>query len=176
MSSNKLLNTTSLSQIGKGSGKIPIQPLVNTGKHAKGPNKQLFLDIPYGEQTQINADVTDVVSIELQQIVVTGITKPASGILAIEFDGAGSTSALSTKTQHNLDNVHGNCLIFFYQLNADQVGVVSFAGDPIIMYQNRGSTDIRYVNRVKLVDVATGDYLTYGHVYMWCVMNTNTWQ
>jgi hypothetical protein len=172
---SRLLDKTTLGVRGAGTGQIPVLPLVNTGKQPKGPTKQFFLDVPYGECTQINTDVNNVLSVELQQIVITGITPiAASAVLALEFEQG--TATLSTKTEHNLNKIASNALFFYYTDNAEKTGAVSFAGDPILLWQNRGSVDLRHVGRLTLKDAATGDKLAYSHAYLWLLMNTNTWQ
>lgn len=171
-----MLNKTSLLQRGAHTGDIPILPLVNTGKLPKGPVKQFFLSVPFGERTQINSDIENVRSIELQQLVVEGINGSAlaSGVLALEFEHG--TACLSAQTEHNLNNVGGNCIIFYYTDSPAKTGVVSFAGDPIVLWQNRGTKDLRHTGRLTLKRISDGEPLTYTNINMWLLMNTNTWQ
>lgn len=170
-----MLNNTSLYQRGAHTGDIPILPLVNTGKQPKGPSKQLFLSVSNGERTQINADIENVKSIELQQLVIDGISGiSASGVLALEFESG--TACLSAKIEHNLNNVGGNCIIFYYTDSVAKTGVVSFAGDPVVLWQNRGSKDLRHTGRLTLRRISDGAQLSYTSINMWLIMNTNTWQ
>lgn len=174
--SNKLLNNSSLYQRGQSTGPIPVQPLVNTGKLPKGPNKQFLLRVPAGEIEQFNVDASNALSVELQQMVITGITGISSNsVLALQFDH-NSTDTLTAKTEHNLDNVTGNAVFFYYVDTADKTGFVNFGGDPVTLWQARGSKDFRHIGRLTLKNAQTGVQLGYDHVWLWLVINTNNWQ
>lgn len=174
--SNRLLDSSSLFQKGKSTGPISVLPLVNTGKIPKGPNKQFVLRVPFGEIEQFDVDAQNAVSVEMQQLVVTGITgMSGSGVLALQFEHV-SSDTLCAQSEHNLNNISGNSVFFYYSDNTEKVGYVNFAGDPITLWQSRGSKDFRHIGRLTLKNVQTGATLGYDHIWLWLVINTNTWQ
>ena len=169
---NPIVNTSSTNVKGAHTGTLPSQPQVVFQR--KSPVIPIFLRVPYNTSTQMNSDLEAVTTIGLQQIMFTNVGAGAAGPLVIIFDTADSSNTLSTKTVHNLDSVPRNALFAFYPNNADNLLAATFAGEPTIVWQKRGSEDIRHA-KFRL-QTLSGANVTYDDCFVWMIASTHLWQ
>lgn len=168
---NPLVNTSSTNVKGAHTGTLPSQPQIVFQR--KSPIIPVFLRVPQNKQVQLNSDLEAVTTVGLQQIMFTNVGSGAAGPLAIIFD-SNSSNSLSTKTVHNLDSVPRNSIFAYYPNNLDKVLAASFAGEPTIVWQKRGSEDIRHVSfRLQTLD---GVPVTYDNCFVWLIASTHLWQ
>jgi len=168
---NPLLNETSVRQKGAGTGTLPAQPLVNY--QTKNPVTPVFFQVDYNTTAHVPF-VNGASTVGLTQIIVTGINFNSAGVLAVVFDGAADYS-LSTNTVHNLNNVPNESLFLYFDNNTEKLGVISFGGEAIVLWQKRTSQDFRQV-RLRLIDISTGNQVPYTNMFLWLLANTNVWQ
>jgi hypothetical protein len=168
---NPVVNTSTTNVKGPHTGTLPSQPQLVY--QTKTPVVQVFLKVPYNTSQQLNSDLEAVTTIGLTQIMFTNVGIGSNTPLAIVFD-TDSSNSLSTKTVHNLSSVPRNSLFAYYPNAADKLCVASFGGEPVIVWQKRGSEDVRHV-RFRLQDL-NGNNVTYDNCFVWMVASTHLWQ